>query len=404
VKSLFRGHTLQLSEVAILKLACPTCRDVFETEEKACPVCGDRHQVAILGEERLIEEVEAVARESEAFGLGELVGAIDSVIVQVTPGRLVGTVKELQGMTPLTPSECCQNEDYLWCAMSSDHPPTFIVREPRRGLENPFEEFNRGEKTVGDPNTRLETFVFEVNDIERLFEIQKSRSVAFLTDGIVDFGNYRFLQTKPSRLSGNSVGYIEWVTDDRSYGSDEDKRAEIDLEGKAPDSIRHVNYLDHTATRVRADDRIDAIKEWLTLLPYYFHMSVYVKSLNSITNVTRMVGQNYAQVFTTGIVPYLGLSSAYEPTERFIVDHGTRVHHMAWNTSRIEDVVASLHADGQRFLLELVGSEEEGLKQTFTEPSVQSMLVTEYIHRYAGFDGFFTKSNVTELTKATAIQ
>jgi hypothetical protein len=52
----------------------------------------------------------------------------------------------------------------------------------------------------------------------------------------------------------------------------------------------------------------------------------------------------------------------------------------------------------------LVGSEEEGLKQTFTEPSVQSMLVTEYIHRYAGFDGFFTKSNVTELTKATAIQ
>ncbi|MCK4367012.1 MAG: hypothetical protein KAW84_03595, partial [Thermoplasmata archaeon] len=79
-------------------------------------------------------------------------------------------------------------------------------------------------------------------------------------------------------------------------------------------------------------------------------------------------------------------------------------HHLAWNTSRIEDVVDSLQTEGLRFLLELVGSEEEGLKQTFTEPSAHSMLVTEYIHRYADFDGFFTKSNVTELTRATGIR
>jgi hypothetical protein len=387
-----------------MKIACPTCRDVFEAEEKVCPICGDRHKVAVLEEERLLEEAEVVARESKAFGLAELVGAVDSVIIQVAPGKIVETVHELQGMTSLAPLECHQSEDYLWCALSTRRPPKFIVREARRELENPFAMVNAGERTRDDLMTRLETFVFGVSDIEKLFEIQRSRGVAFLTESIVDSENYRFLQTKPSKFSGNSVGYIEWVTDDRSYCGKNDRKVELEVEMEARDFLQSVKFLDHTATRVRAGDRIHAIKEWLTLLPYYFHTSIYVKSLNSITNVTRMVGQDYAQVFTTGIVPYQGLSSAFEPTERFIVDYGTRVHHLAWTTSGIDDVVASLRTDGQKFLLELVGSEDEGLKQTFTEPSAHSMLVTEYIHRYEGFDGFFTKSNVTELTRATAIQ
>jgi hypothetical protein len=54
-----------------------------------------------------------------------------------------------------------------------------------------------------------------------------------------------------------------------------------------------------------------------------------------------------------------------------------------------------------QFLVELVGSEEEGLKQTFSQPSEYTLLVNEYIKRYGDFDGFFTKSNVTLLTAAT---
>jgi hypothetical protein len=56
------------------------------------------------------------------------------------------------------------------------------------------------------------------------------------------------------------------------------------------------------------------------------------------------------------------------------------------------------------FLLYLVGSEEEGLRQIFSVPSPHTMLVTEYIQRYGGFDGFFTRSNVELLTKATEQQ
>jgi hypothetical protein len=54
------------------------------------------------------------------------------------------------------------------------------------------------------------------------------------------------------------------------------------------------------------------------------------------------------------------------------------------------------------FLLDLVGSEEEGLQQIFTVPSEHTLLVTEYIHRFGNFDGFFTRSNVEKLTAATA--
>ena len=56
------------------------------------------------------------------------------------------------------------------------------------------------------------------------------------------------------------------------------------------------------------------------------------------------------------------------------------------------------------FLVELVGSPDEGLKQTFTVQSPHTMLVNEYIHRYGDFDGFFTSSNVEVLTKATEKQ
>jgi len=57
-----------------------------------------------------------------------------------------------------------------------------------------------------------------------------------------------------------------------------------------------------------------------------------------------------------------------------------------------------------KYMVELVGSKEEGLKQTFTVPSPNTMLVNEYIWRYGDFDGFFTRSNVTALTRATIDQ
>ena len=77
---------------------------------------------------------------------------------------------------------------------------------------------------------------------------------------------------------------------------------------------------------------------------------------------------------------------------------------MAFRTEEIEQTVSALKEEGLNFLLDLAGSVEEGLKQIFSSPSEHTLLVNEYIHRYGDFDGFFTRSNVTLLTGATAKQ
>ena len=108
-------------------------------------------------------------------------------------------------------------------------------------------------------------------------------------------------------------------------------------------------------------------------------------------------------VFTSGITSYSNDTDS-GPTEKFIQNYGTRVHHMAFRTTEIEKTVNSLKNEGMGFLLDIVGSEEEGLKQIFSEPSQNTLIVNEYIHRYGDFDGFFTRSNVERLTKATEKQ
>ncbi len=55
---------------------------------------------------------------------------------------------------------------------------------------------------------------------------------------------------------------------------------------------------------------------------------------------------------------------------------------------------------GHNFLLQVIGSAEEGLKQIFSKTSKFSFLITEYVERYHGFEGFFTKDNVAFLTQA----
>ena len=165
----------------------------------------------------------------------------------------------------------------------------------------------------------------------------------------------------------------------------------------------NVRQLDHVALRVRAEDRDAAILELMELTNYDFDEAYYVEELNSITNVTRRAKQDVAIVVTSGISPYVD-DSISGPTEKFVHGYGPRAHHLAFWTEGIEDTFAALKADGQEFLIELVGSPREGLKQTFTQPSPHTLLVHEYIYRYGDFNGFFTRSNITALTRATEEQ
>ncbi len=258
-------------------------------------------------------------------------------------------------------------------------------------------------KAAGLPHTRLETLVFETTDLDRYVAIQKARGVNFLSDAIVQSNSYSFIQTVPSTFSGMSFGFIQWSGAARNYASPES--TPLDWRLRKPDYpyLGNVKELDHAAVRVEARDRDPAIIEFLHLTNYRFDFSIYVETLNSITNVARLPGSKFAAVFTSGIHPYVDDETS-GPTEKFVHNYGTRVHHIAFRTENIEATVAALKDAGMEFLLDLVGSEEEGLKQIFSLPSVNTLLVTEYIHRYGDFAGFFTKSNVTLLTAATAKQ
>ena len=76
---------------------------------------------------------------------------------------------------------------------------------------------------------------------------------------------------------------------------------------------------------------------------------------------------------------------------------------LCW-TEHIEQTCADLMDRGMEFLIGLIGSEAEGLKQTFSVASDSTLIVNEYIRRYGDFDGFFSPNNVMLLTGATGRQ
>lgn len=353
-------------------------------------------------EEILIDKTSEVCKERKDAGLEGLVGGLDAVIITTQSDRLEPAVLELLRYTGLRCTEACAGGGGLGYVLGLLGSASVIVRS-RGHTYNPFASVNRARMTASLPDTRLETFVFSTPDILEYVRIQKGRGVGFLTAEPVESDAYLFIQTVPSAFTGNSIGFIEWKDSTRSYLLKGAAARDAGLIKPAYGYLNNISVLDHTATRVRAQDRAAAILEFLQLTNYHYDFGVHVKSLNSITSVARRRPEDFAMVFTSGITPYISDEES-GPTEKFIRNYGTRVHHMAFRTENIGTTVSLLKNDGMAFLLELVGSEEEGLRQIFSEPSTHTLIINEYIQRYGGFNGFFTKSNVEKLTEATGKQ
>jgi hypothetical protein len=361
-------------------------------------------------DEILRREAARIMEERKLFGLEGLVGGLQAVIINTEMHLQKAAAEELIRYSGLQFQEAFMDTNHKTCVLkvpgsANFRSADFLIRTRLKG-SNPFQEVNVAPKSRGLPNTRLETFVFETTDIERYVSLQSQANIKFQSD-ILDYDNYYFIQTMPSRFTGNSLGFIEWKGERGVYSSS--KSQSLDWNMREPDSsastsyLRNIRWLDHAATRVRAQDRDPAILEFMRLTNYNFDFAIYVKSLNSITSVARLSSSDFAMVFTSGITPFVS-QEASGPTEKFISNFGPRVHHIAFQTEEIVATVEALRKDAMEFLLDLVGSPEEGLKQIFSQPSKNTLLVLEYIHRYGDFDGFFTRSNVTSLTAATAKQ
>jgi hypothetical protein len=62
-------------------------------------------------------------------------------------------------------------------------------------------------------------------------------------------------------------------------------------------------------------------------------------------------------------------------------------------------VVNQIAAQGKKFLLGIIGSKDECLKQIFSNASKHSSLIIEYVQRFGDFEGFFTKMRIQSLVR-----
>lgn len=153
--------------------------------------------------------------------------------------------------------------------------------------------------------------------------------------------------------------------------------------------------LDHLAYRVKMGEREKLMAELMNVLPYKKYKSFKVVFANAITTCIKLHDTLPVIVISEGL-------SEDSIVEKYCQKYGGRVHHLAYLVKDIEKVVQVQKKRGIKFTSEeVMGSEEEGIKQIFTLPTESSNHIIEYIQRFGDFDGFFTPKNIAGLMQST---
>lgn len=385
---------------------------------------GDKEHSAFF-EENLIRLLE----ERDALGLTGMIHEIDALMITVDPGHAVQYIAELALMTPYHYLVTLESEQHLTHVLRIDlDSPDILLREVKdpntRGIFRSLNEvYPIG---ANKPNSRYMGEILRVSDLHAVVNMQQARDFRFFSQDDVRKlelpGNLAV--SKPSPYTHNIVAYLEREPDEmRVYSlglSAISAEAQAVYENaKTLQSKLGISDLllpvDHLATRVYSQNREVAILEYLSWSSYYFWGAYNIKDQNSSTNVTKSAHQlpeskSPAKVFTANNSPYFinHLEHLPSPTETFVRNYGPRLHHMAISVKdgaragqeHIDLVVNAIAQQGKGFLLDVIGSKEQGLKQIFSNASEHSSLIIEYVQRYGKFDGFFTKHNVAKLTEA----
>ncbi len=371
--------------------------------------------------------------ERDRVGLTDLIHEIDALMITVEPGHSIDYVGELCLMTPYEYLVTLESESHLTHVMRIDlNSPDLLVREVKDpGIRGIFRSLNEV-YPIGafKPNSRYMGEVLRVTDLHSVVELQREREFRFFSQDDVRKlelpGNLAV--SKPSPYTHNIVAYLEREPHElRVYAlglsSIRSDVQEVYLAAKALQKKLRIDTLllpiDHLATRVYSQNREVAILEYLSWSSYYYWGSYDIRDQNSSTNVTKSVHFNQefrspAKVFTANNTPYFvnHLERLPSPTETFVRNYGPRLHHIAVavrdgetdGLENIEYVVKAIRDQGREFLLDVIGSKEEGLKQVFSSASEHSSLIVEYVQRFGNFDGFFAKHNVAELTRAAGVE
>jgi len=385
---------------------------------------GDKENSPFF-EENLIRLLE----ERDQLGLTEMIHEIDALMISVDPEHSTKYIAELALMTPYHYLVTLETEQHLTHVLRVDlNSPDILLREVKdpnlRGIFRSLNEvYPIGAKK---PNSRYMGEIIRVTDLHSVVKLQAQRGFRFFNQDEVRKlelpGNVAI--SKPSPYTHNIVGYLERKPDElRVYALGvsvikPDVQAAYEEAKTLQAKIGVTDLLlplDHLATRVYSQNREVAILEYLSLSSYYFWGAYNIKDQNSSTNVTKSAhpipeSKSPAKVFTANNTPYFinHLEHLPSPTETFVRNYGPRLHHMAISVKdgehlgkeNIDFVVDAIAENGKGFLLDVIGSKEQGLKQIFSNASEHSSLIIEYVQRYGSFDGFFTQENVAKLTEA----
>jgi len=390
---------------------------------------GDKKNSDFFEEYRL-----KIYERRRSSGVEDLLGQMRAVVIQVEHGDALAYLGELYLMGPYRFSAGFTNATHrIYVLTSQQDFPRLIVLEPLAAdYSDEITMYNAlYPLSSRKPNARYIGEIFHSENVAETRKTLESHNIRFnyhhetknpfLTDANITF-------TFPSDFTFNRVGYCQLDLDDHDAlqwgkpfeldAADVDTLAKIDAFAKEQRLDPLVLGLDHMATRILAGEREDAILEFLTMSTYYFWGAYNIKEMNSSTNVNRNGHvkddkHSPAKVFTANNTP--SFVNSFEnlpmPTEDFVRNYGRRMHHMAYEVidgnhrageKNVDYVVNTLKTKGVAFLAHVVGEclDDPNLKQIFSKHSQYSILISEYVERCHGYDGFFTKSNVAALTEA----
>jgi hypothetical protein len=368
-----------------------------------------------------------------ACGLGDIVGNMAAVVIQIEHGDAVAYLAELALMTPYRVIDSRLGECHrVFVLQSQPEFPRLILLEP---LSPSYEdEMTRWNSLypLSKPksNARYIGEIYRAESVGAVRDALEPQSIRFVYEGDQEnpfLVGEHVTFTFASDFTYNRVGYVDVDLDDLDdLGLGErfllstaeqatvDAAAALQEERGLSDLVLG---LDHMATRILAGEREDAILEYLTMVPYYFWGAYNIAEMNSSTNVTRHPDvdddkKSPARVFTANNTP--SFVNSFEqlpmPTEDFVRNFGRRMHHLAYavidghvaDEKNVDFLVRELAEVGTPFLADVVGEckDEPNLKQIFSKSSPFSLLITEYVERCHGYEGFFTRDNVAALTEA----
>lgn len=369
-----------------------------------------------------------------ASGVQDMLGGICALVVQVETGDALPYMRELYVMTPYRLSRVYLNRTHKIYFLEADRDnPRYVLLEPLDpGFEDDLTRLNMLYPLARKkPNARYVGEIFNTADLVETRKTLESHNIRFHYPDETEnpfFSNTHFNFTFPSSITGNRVGYTAGDTFDgqglelgeQILLTDSERRSldEAAEQAESQGTGGLILGVDHMASRILAGEREDAILEFLTMSDYYFWGAYNITDQNSSTNVTRNPDvsddkNSPAKVFTANNTP--SFVNSFEnlpmPTENFVRNFGRRMHHIAYEVrdgdhaageKNVDYVVATLQEHGIPFLAHVVGecTDQPNLKQIFSKHSEYSILITEYVERCLGFDGFFTRDNVAALTEA----